>query len=428
MTQQPQRNLSSLFSGVTCLPLGILALGCGPSPSPELTWMKGLLPGESSLVESAAWSPLQKMSSRYDHTATLLPNGKVLIVGGSNGTASALRSADLYDLNTGTWEETDSMTDARASHTATLLRNGKVLVAGGRDDAGQAVGTSEVYDPATKTWAKPVSTMKQARYDHTATLLLSGRVLVAGGVLDAEGEIILDSTELYDPEQGTWEAKDPMSYARSRHTATLLLPSGKVLVAGGTSSGSTSEAEESSTEGSSWTPVGQLRQARLGHAAALLPSGQVLLTGGVDSDKKALTSAELYDPNLQEWRLCAGSMQQARLGHTAVLLFTGKVLIMGGSVSWDSKSGIPSNDAGQWSYTPSTPLEVKEHTVSVTATDQAGNQRDSSAVTFLIDHPVSHYGWGCASTPGLSLSGLWLVASLWLRQRSRRRSSFPLGH
>lgn len=342
MKRRPHRSIP-LPSAAACLLWGCLALGCGSSSSPDLPWMKELLQREVSTVEASGWRDIAAMDSiRTSHTATMLPNGKVLILGGSNATAKALVSAEFYDLSTGEWEEAGTLTTSRAGHTATLLLNGKVLVVGGRNDNDQALDTFEVYDPATKTSTQSAPFMGSARYDHSATLLVSGKVLVTGGLSDSTGRSSLDTAAVYDPDQGSWQPADTMSHARSRHTATRLR-SGRVLIAGGTDSELTSEAEEYAPDGSAAIPVGKLIQNRSEHTATLLPSGKVLIAGGKDMTGRSIDTAELYepDPGSQAWRACKREMNQARIGHTAVLLFTGKVLVAGGYVSPASPTGIP---------------------------------------------------------------------------------------
>ncbi len=108
-------------------------------------------------------------TARFHHTATLLPDGRVLVVGGEQG-HTPLASAELYDPATGTWSATGSLNTARDSHTATLLPSGKVLVAGGREtDPGPSLASAELYDPATGTWS-PTGSLNTARLYHTATL------------------------------------------------------------------------------------------------------------------------------------------------------------------------------------------------------------------------------------------------------------------
>jgi len=167
---------------------------------------------------------------RFLHTATLLQNGKVLIVGGALTSASdPVPTAEVYDPATGTFAMTGAMATARAQHTATLLTDGRVLIVGGTTSTGtgdlQPTATAEVYDPSTGSFSVTRS-MAEARTYHTATLLPSGKVLVAGGGNENS------TAEVYDPATGSFSIADGMHVGRSGHTATLL-PNGSVLVAGG---------------------------------------------------------------------------------------------------------------------------------------------------------------------------------------------------
>jgi N-acetylneuraminic acid mutarotase len=238
------------------------------------------------------WSATGQMAAgRSLHTATLLPDGRVLVVGGgSNSGGTALASAELYDPSIDSWTATGSMADVRFGHTATLLRDGKVLVAGGFNGGGP-LASAELYDPSTGTWTA-TGHMNAARAKYTATLLLDGRVLVVGLGPPA-------SAELYDPGSGSWTATGTMVADHGIHTATLLL-NGKVLVAGGSGSGYISDllaiAELYDPGTGSWTATGSMIEPREENTATLLRDGKVLVAGGNNRNPDASASAELYDP------------------------------------------------------------------------------------------------------------------------------------
>jgi hypothetical protein len=168
----------------------------------------------------------------WGHTQTLLPNGKVLVAGGTQGDFSFqnLSSSELYDPNTGTWSLTGSLNVARFGLTATLLPNGNVLVTGGESQDGAINNSAELYNPTTETWSYTGS-FSTGRYGHTATLLPNGKVLVAGGH-DWNTNTYLDSADVYDPATGNWSGTAKLNGTREGHTA-VLLQSGKVLVVGG---------------------------------------------------------------------------------------------------------------------------------------------------------------------------------------------------
>jgi len=247
------------------------------------------------------------------------------------------------------------MAAARGNHTATLLLNGKVLVTGGFNrNTGSALSTAERYDPATGTWTATGS-LAAARNYHTATLLLNGKVLVTGGAPDSAGYSSLSSTEVYDPNTGTWTAIGSMASARQAHTATLL-PDGRVMVAGGASVGYfTSGAEIYDPAAGAWTATGSLGTARGIHTATLLPDGKVLAAGGNHNTVNAptigaLSSAELYDPASGAWT-ASGSLNVSRSTHTAILLPSGQVLVAAGyyvnSPSWLSNAELYNSAAGR---------------------------------------------------------------------------------
>jgi hypothetical protein len=303
---------------------------------------------------------------RYEHTATLLPNGKVLVVGGhyysytgDGGIVDVpLSSSELYDPASGTWSATGSLGTARELHTATLLSNGKVLVAGGQFTAGGYIinlASAELYDPATGTWSATGSLHSQ-NAGGNAVLLPGGKVLVVG-----------TSTELYNPATGTWTLTGSPAALHGASTATLLT-NGKVLLAGG----GTNAAELYNTATGTWTLTGHLGTARSYHSATLLPNGKVLVSGGEvfqnGSGEIAFNSAELYDPSAGTWSP-TGSLGNPRYKHTTSLLPNGKVLVTGGKGTGDTGGSAEFYDPSTGSWSPAGSLGTARY--SHTATLQA---------------------------------------------------------
>lgn len=164
------------------------------------------------------------------HTATLLPNGEVLVAGGFALPVNGNAMVERYDPAKNSWRAAAPMFTPRVGHTATLLRDGQVLVAGGSPDArNTGLASAERYDPLSDRWL-PASAMNTTRVGHTATLLPDGRVLVVGGTTLAGGVgQYLASAELYDPATNRWTATGALATPRSGHQA-VLLATGQVLV------------------------------------------------------------------------------------------------------------------------------------------------------------------------------------------------------
>ena len=140
---------------------------------------------------SETWTTTNSLNNARDgHTATLLPNGQVLVAGGTTNymvsASTVLASAEIYNPANGTWTPTGSLNGARVWHTATLLPNGQVLVAGGTTNLNSSsasyLSSTEIYNPINGTWTV-TNALNTAREDHTATLLPNGKVLIAGGLV-----------------------------------------------------------------------------------------------------------------------------------------------------------------------------------------------------------------------------------------------------
>ncbi|MCQ4166627.1 kelch repeat-containing protein [Tahibacter harae] len=310
-----------------------------------------------ALAVPDTWGPAPSLSTpRRAHTATLLPSGKVLVIGGIT-IGGALRNTDIYDPVAHTWTRVGDMAQARYTHTATLLPNGKVLVVGG--------GTStamELFDPASNTWSSAGSTVTM-RAMHTATLLPSGKVLIAGGV-DMDGETA--TAELYDPAGNSWSAAASMPLPRRNHAA-VLLPSGRVLLTGGNdSNGNVATAQIYNPATNTWAAAASMASARINHSLTVLADGQVLAAGG-GAISGFNASAERYNPVSNTWSP-AGSLSSARQYHSATLLPSGRVLVSGGaSATSTAGSQIYDTASNSWTTTGSLAAARSFHTATLLA-------------------------------------------------------------
>ncbi len=256
------------------------------------------------------WTPAgSKRTPRAAPMAALITtgplSGRVLVAGGSSicaGCTPILDSAELYDPSTELWADTGSMTIARLVPplSATTLPDGSVLVVGGVTCCPYHwFNKAESYDPVSQTWAQTSPKMTTA--NEKPILLPDGRVLVAGGISGTQPTSVNVATaDLFDSTAGTWTATASMSTDRDAHTLTLLA-NGQALVAGGASGGwgvcnDLTSAELYDSSAGTWFLTGNMTVARYNHTATLLPNGQVLVAAGQDCEGHILSSAELYTP------------------------------------------------------------------------------------------------------------------------------------
>jgi hypothetical protein len=282
---------------------------------------------------------------RISHTATLLPDGKVLITGGFQANPSddytVLSSAELFDPVTETFSATGSMSTAREGHTATLLNDGTVLVTGGFSVVGWVeTVTAEIYDSTTGSFTR-VGDLATARAYHTASLLADGRVLITGGLEDDFEIFSTQTAEIYDPATQRFSPAGDMPVAVASHTASVLL-NGKVLVAGGSNDGCPGAQTAVSIfhpDSNSFSPGVSLPKPRVLHTATTLNDGRVLISGGIYDycvlygtgepvSEVAYDTAVVFDPATSSYSP-EQVMRERRWGHTATLLVDGKVLVVG---------------------------------------------------------------------------------------------------
>jgi hypothetical protein len=261
---------------------------------------------------------------RCGHTATPLRDGRVLVVGGG-----ASPVAEVYDPRQGVFRQVGSLDSYRAYHQATVLANGLVLITGGDDGKGGAHASAELYDPATSTF-RPTGSMLGPRALHTATLLADGRVLVAGGGTGGlHSNDVLNTAEIYDPATGTFRPAGMLTAARQKHGA-VLLGDGRVLLAGGVYDDLRDEvpanAEVFDPTTSTFAPVRDMNTThfKVLNAVVMLPSGKVCVAGGG-------SFVEVFDPATNLFSRVESDVDAARYYASATALPDGSVLIVGGS-------------------------------------------------------------------------------------------------
>lgn len=327
---------------------------------------------DRSLLAQSSGPVGSMITPRAAHTATLLSNGKVLIAGGVKAAFpwpdSVLSSTELYDPSSRSFIRTGDMTTARAGHTATLLANGRVLIIGGVQDL-----SAEIYDPSTGMFS-PTAGLPSAPYSWlgSAALLRDGRVFVAAtptaqiydpltgrftaaaryaapaptfmwsAVLLADGRVLATGgsqtggwSELYDAVSNSFSPAGDMNFWDDIYTATLLA-SGNVLYVGNEEGdGIPADVEIFGPAQAAFSRAGRALFNHEYAAANLLPDGTVLITGGQVPGGNGQPITEVYSPASSTFLLSV-DMITPRHEHTATLLADGTVLIAGGFFMWPS--------------------------------------------------------------------------------------------
>ena len=335
------------------------------------------IPSPSTVGSISVAAPM--LNPRSGHTATLLPNGKVLIVGGMRRNQDFYKSAELYDPATGKFQPAGEMSIGRVGHIAVLLRSGKVLIAGGWVGMG-GTDSAELYDPVAGKFSV-IAKMTARRGRPSATLLANGDVLIAGG--ETRDNEPVATAEIFHVSTLSFQATGSMHHPRVAQTATLL-NDGRVLVAGGYAGGVISSAELYDPKTGAFTETGSMATARCKHTAGRLPDGTVLIAGGSDSRgwRGNLSSAEIYDPHTGKFTATSPlNYSRFKLPDEAVQLASGKLLVAGGSKRvelYDPATGKFQVASGQmddgWHYMSET--ELRDGSVLL-----AGGYPDGDACT-----------------------------------------------
>ncbi len=292
----------------------ILVVGGLDPDDPQITSYK------SELVDPATGRVTlltQPLLGRVNHTVTAGWGDRVAVIGGTEfrrgdrGTTywAPVDRVEVFIPGSRTWLIGEPLLEARSDHGATALPDGRILVTGGNQGT-RLLRTTEIYDPSQDTWT-PAAPMPRARTQLSIATLPDGRVLVAGGFRE-DGRLTI-STLLYDPARDAWSDGPAMLDARLNH-AMVALANGDLLFIGGESYGS-GTAERYDFRKNRFTDAGRIAFPRVVPQAALLGDGRVLLTGGLAFPARGgfrpLIDSEIWDPRSSSWN-AAGDAPSAR--------------------------------------------------------------------------------------------------------------------
>jgi len=279
---------------------------------------------EASTGDQTAAASMQ--NARAYHASAVIEDGVLLVTGGLSGGPPSgylsLTSVEKYNLTNDQWTVASSLAFGRYNHTATLLADGRVLVTGGMNTGGGFLGTAEIYDPVGGSWST-ASSMSVPRANQMAYLLANGTVLVAGG---RDGSGAINDSELYDPAGDNWI--DLGTIGTARYDATAFGSAAGVALCGGTNgSASFDTCVEYSSAGGTWGGFSSMTTERAGMAAIDLGGGEILAMGGLTTNGTVLSSIELYSGT---WALQPPELEQARFGHKATVINSSLFLLTGG--------------------------------------------------------------------------------------------------
>jgi len=305
--------------------------------------------------ESNAFRPLLTTMTveRFGHTATLLNDGRVLLVGGyQEGFLGTLRTAEIFDPTSESFGEVaDEMDFGRALHTATRLNDGRVLIIGGTDGV-NALASMVVFDPTTLKFSPLENELLRARFGH-GVVLVEDFVFVLGGFGDLQSlpfAAMIDTEDFRVTDFNGNPQQETDMLVGSLNATVNAVDDDLWLLAGGyvgswSADDPTADCELFDPAGEDYfIDAGSLDQARSGHAATTLLDGRVLIAGGVGVDLNILDSAEIYDP-VEGAFSSTGNMRLSRTVHGQSLLSDGRVLVTGGNRSIDVFEPEPASTA-----------------------------------------------------------------------------------
>jgi hypothetical protein len=320
----------------------------------------------------AAVGPLSQ--ARTDHTATLLPDGRVVVAGGVDvigSSGAAVDTIETYDPRSRSFTTSGRLLTARSKHTASLLADGTVLFAGGLDSSGNPLASAEVFDPTTGL-SRGTGALPEPRSSASAVGLDDGRVLIVGGY--GANEMAWNAV-VYDPAVGQFQPA-PTDMGAGLVTA-IKLNDGRVLVAGGLLSGtSLNLAQVFDPMTDQFANVSSMSQARGAATSCLLATGQVLVVGGTDGSGSPIAWAEIFDPAADAFFKHV-QLDDYRSQGTTTALADGSVLMVGGL----GAGGVPNATIER--FDPSTGISTPLGTMTAARSGHTATRLEDGSVLIV---------------------------------------------
>jgi hypothetical protein len=304
------------------------------------------------VVQPGTWVPTLGTlhHARYGAIQVTLPDGRVLVAGGNDGTQrTTLASAELYDPSTGEWTETGPMSAPRFEAMSVLLPSGKVLVAGGSNTTG-VLNSAEIFDPANPSapW-QSTGSMKTARIGAGMAVLANGNVVVGAGDSNGGGNLVR-TVEIYDVASGTWSPGVGLNAAVGNVSALSMQGGAQIVVPGGIDSFGrqvTRVQVSSDPASSSWTNMTLAGPGRSRYGAIVMNENFALIFGGLNGSSQ--TAVDLYDAQARTWTSVT-PLSSPRTGALVAPLSSTQVLIAGGLAGVAGAQGV--NTAEVYTFIP----------------------------------------------------------------------------
>jgi hypothetical protein len=278
--------------------------------------------------------------------SSALADGRVLVTGGDPPSFSGnldrnlgVTGVSIFDPSTETWSEETPMADARWYPSNVELADGRTLAFSGNDEVGVRTLTVELYDPSTHAWTTlPTTTSPDVGLYPRTLLLPNGKILIAGK---------LQKTRLFDPATNAFSVVGLFNFGARKENGAVLLPGlTKALAVGGQSNDgvvtNTTEILDLASPTPQWTYGAPMARPRINTNLVMLADGTVLAVGGgsgtpYGNPEKA---AELYDPVTETWTTMAAQLANRTYHSTALLLPDGRVLSAGSTNSLPEETTV----------------------------------------------------------------------------------------